>query len=68
MKIILEQPSYKKVVTIETEADDLTITDIRDELLIPALLALGFHPQNVQDLFFDEGEFSLEDKCERDEP
>ena len=54
MKIILEQPSYKKVVTIETEADDLTITDIRDELLIPALLAVGFHPNNVQELFFDE--------------
>lgn len=68
MKITLEQPSYKKIIVIQSQSDDLTIMDVRDELLIPALLALGYHPQNVQDLFFDEDEFSLEDKCERDEP
>jgi len=68
MKITLEQPSYKKIIVIQSQSDDLTIMDVRDELLIPALLALGYHPQNVQDLFFDEDEFNLEDKCERDEP
>lgn len=35
---------------------DLCITEVRDSLLIPLLLAMGYHHETVKSLFFDENE------------
>ena len=51
MKITLEH--YDKTIAVETKADDLTIDQVRDDLLIPVLLGAGFDDQNVNDLFFE---------------
>jgi hypothetical protein len=55
VKITMEQ--RKATYCIEQEGDDWNIEDVRDEFLIPLLVAAGYHPQSVHDLFFeDEGE------------
>ena len=50
MKITLEQPSYARQVTIEVGSDDLTISEVWEDLIKPALLALGYHPKNIDEL------------------
>ena len=50
MKLTLEQPSYARSVTIEVGSDDLTISEVWEDLIKPALLALGYHPKNVDEL------------------
>lgn len=37
--------------TVEIAADGVDINTVRDELLIPLLLAAGFHPDTVNELF-----------------
>jgi len=55
MKITLETETVK----VSIEADEVVdITATRDLILIPALLAYGFHSDNVRELFFDEEEES----------
>lgn len=41
-------------VEITTPNDDMTIMDVRDELLKPLLLAQGYASENVEDLFGEE--------------
>jgi hypothetical protein len=53
MRLSLEH--YGKTVVVELEQEDLTIEQVRDELLIPVLLGAGFHPTNVNELFFETG-------------
>lgn len=47
MKIILEQPSYKTIITIEVDGDDLNVDEVVQQLIRPALLGAGFHPDSV---------------------
>lgn len=53
MKLTLESDLTRVEVTSKTSGAE-TITDVRNELLIPALLAFGYHPSNVNDLFGEE--------------
>jgi hypothetical protein len=39
------------VVTVEVPEDNLNISQVRDDLLKPLLLATGYHPDNVDELF-----------------
>lgn len=50
---------YNKTYSISTDIDDLNLDQVRDEILIPLLLAAGFHPSNVNDLFFDDDELGV---------
>ena len=52
----IEAKLYDFTYTIETSYDDLDLEAVRDDMLIPLLLALGFHPDSVNDLFFDDSE------------
>ena len=56
MKIILEQPSYARQVTIEVGSDDLTIGEVWEDLIKPALLALGYHPKTVDELVGEDAD------------
>lgn len=57
MRVTLETTDgtnkYQRKTTIEIPEDDLTINDIVEELLKPALLGFGFH-QEVLDIYFRE--------------
>jgi hypothetical protein len=59
MKLTLSH--YTSTITVEVDHDDLSITDVRDELLIPLLNGAGFSPENVHSLFFEE---KLDEKYE----
>jgi hypothetical protein len=54
MKITLEQPSYGVTVTVAVDSDDLTIERTIDELIEPALLALGYHPASIKSVLASE--------------
>ena len=54
MKLTLEQPSYARQVTIEVGSDDLTIDEVWEDLIKPALLALSYHPNTVDGLVGDQ--------------
>lgn len=52
---------YDIRVTIETADNDLSIIDVKDRLLKPMLLALGYVAENVDALFGDsEDEYDVE--------
>lgn len=42
---------YGQQVQIAIDRDDLSIWEMRDELLIPLLAAMGYSPALVEDLF-----------------
>jgi hypothetical protein len=56
MKIILEQPSYARQVIIEVGSDDLGIAEVWEDLIKPALLALGYHYKTVESLVGEDNE------------
>jgi len=64
MKLTLEQPSYARQVTIEVGSDDLTISEVWEDLIKPALLAMSYHPNTVAGLV---GEGSEEAVSPRDQ-
>ncbi len=45
MKLILKH--HDITVTIEKENEDLDINDCFEDLIIPALLGIGYHPDTV---------------------
>lgn len=45
---------YAPVVTIEVERDDLTICQVVDNLICPALLAYGFSEEIVNRIIIEE--------------
>ena len=49
MKLTLE--SYGKLVSIETESDDLTIDEVFEELVEPAVLAAGFQRKSIDNYY-----------------
>jgi hypothetical protein len=51
MKITIERPSYKNTITIESEGDDLTLDKLIDEMINPALHAMGFAEKSIEELF-----------------
>jgi len=51
MKILLEASNGERKGYAECKGDDLTIDEVRDDLVIPMLLAFGFHPDNVNGIF-----------------
>lgn len=42
-----------KLVSIDVTADGLTISEVFDELVIPALLAFGYMQESIDDYFTD---------------
>lgn len=54
MKISVE--FYDKKYSIESDSNEYNTEEIRDEFFIPLLLAMGFHPDSVNELFFDKEE------------
>ena len=52
MEITMKQ--YDKVVTIEVEAEDLDIFEVKNELLKPALAALGYQDCTIKEIFIGE--------------
>jgi hypothetical protein len=46
--------SYNKTITLETKNDDHDIWSLRDEFIVPMILALGFHPSVINTLFNEE--------------
>lgn len=53
MKISAEQYGCK--YTLEVDYDDLTIDDFK-QLLKSLALSMGYHPDNVNEMFGDENE------------
>ena len=55
MRITLEgtESESGRTVSVAAAIDSLTIEELRDELLIPLLLAWGYQPANVGELFGD---------------
>lgn len=55
MKIRLEPTEVRNYPTVEIscESNDLTIGEVIELLVKPALLAWGFHPNNVDEYFGD---------------
>lgn len=54
MKITLqptEKDGKQHTVTIETVHDDLTITDVAENLVIPSLIGYGFSEEVVRKIF-----------------
>lgn len=47
MRLTLEQPSYKRTVIIEEDGDDLSLDDVFQKLVEPAIVALGFSQEVV---------------------
>ena len=57
MKITIENPTYKQVVSIElTDKDDAGLHELVAGLIIPALLAIGYDKGNVDDYFSEQNE------------
>lgn len=61
MRITIEstnsEPQFSNKVSIETPIDGYTIDEFRDELLMPALIAYGWHETTVNELFFDTSSY-----------
>lgn len=58
MKIILRpsDPTARHaapVISITTPIDGMPLSDVLEQLIVPALVAFGFHPQSIQDTFRD---------------
>lgn len=47
MKLILENEQEGQKITIESKNNDMTINDIFEKLIEPALLAIGYHPNSI---------------------
>jgi hypothetical protein len=52
MKLQIEDDTNK--VTIEVDDEIVVITEIVDRLVVPALLALGYHPDSIKALINTE--------------
>ena len=68
MKLTLEQQSYARSVTIEVGSDDLAIGEVWEDLIKPALLALGYHPKTVDELVGEDADaphYQQDDEGER---
>ena len=46
MKLVMTQ--YDRTVTIECSADDLTIFEVADDLIRPALAGVGFSENSIR--------------------
>ena len=46
-------PPERQSVTIREGASDLCIVDMMDRVIIPTLLALGYHPNSIEEYFGD---------------
>jgi hypothetical protein len=46
--------SYGREVEIRTKDDGLDLSTLRDDVLMPMLLALGYDGECVRELFFDD--------------
>lgn len=66
MKITATQ--YNERYSVETDTDDLDLEEVRDTLLAPLLLAMGFSPHSVEDLFFDKSEQDVPEPSVADSP
>lgn len=53
MKITIERPSYKNIITIEEDGDDFTLPRLIELLIIPALKAMEFSSETIEK-YFDE--------------
>ena len=52
MRIILEHTDLRgQKVTIETRHDEMAIQEVINDLIRPALVAFGFHPNTVEEAF-----------------
>jgi len=56
----LSASHYDSTITISCNNDDLTLDQCRDTLIIPMLVALGYDPESVQELFFDKEDYEKE--------
>jgi len=54
MRITIEQKSYKRKISVEVEDDDLPLSNAIEELVKPALCAIGYHTNNVEDYYTKE--------------
>lgn len=41
--------SYGITATIETESDDLTLTSVMEDVIIPLLIATGYQKENIDE-------------------
>jgi hypothetical protein len=75
MKIILRPtnptaPYAAPIISITTPGDGMVLSDALEQLIVPALIAYGYHPQAIQDCFRDfevpgaTQEKPLVDSCE----
>ena len=62
MKITVEQ--YDRKSTVEVGNDDLTIDDVLDDLVIPALVGVGFTEDMIEDAMGEKGECCCQDDGE----
>lgn len=51
MRIIVIRPKYKDEVSITVDDDDLTVDQFVNDLVRPTMLALGYQPGNLDELF-----------------
>jgi len=51
MKITIEIPSYKTTITIEKNGDDFTMEKLIEEMIIPALRAMGYAEKTIEEYF-----------------
>ena len=68
MKLTIEQPSYARQVTIEVGSDDLTISEVWEDLIKPALLAMLYHPKCVDELVGEDEEPPYDPPYQGEEP
>ena len=47
MKITIQQ--YDTIATVEVKGNDLTISDCFDDLIVPALLAIGYNQSIINE-------------------
>lgn len=58
MKIILRPTNptahhANPIISITTPGDGMALSDALEQLIVPALIAYGYHPQAIQDCFRD---------------
>ena len=58
MKITLEGTKKSGIlahdqptVTVEVDDDDLTVTEVVELMILPALKGMGYHPQSIKEYF-----------------
>lgn len=64
MKLVIDRPKYKDCITVEHKSDDLSVDEIVERLVRPALLGLGFHADSIVDVI---GEVDYEAISDSDE-